>query len=149
MADNPQSPPLRSRPLSPHLGIYKWPITMATSITHRATGVALSAGMILIAWGLISLASGPELYQPFIAAIGSPIGLVFLVGFLWALAYHFLNGIRHLAWDLGFGFEVRDANRTGLLVIILSVLMTVAIFGYGWWALQKNEFPSPCGWSND
>src|ERR1051326_2038130 len=94
MAENPQSPPTRSRPLSPHLGIYKWPITMATSITHRATGVAISAGMILIAWGLIALASGPELYQPFTAALASLIGQVVLFGFLWALTYHFLNGIR-------------------------------------------------------
>lgn len=136
MADNPQSPPVRERPLSPHLGIYKWPITMATSITHRATGIALSVGMILLAWGLIALASGPEMYQPFVAALGNPLGLIVLAGFLWSLVYHFLNGIRHLAWDLGYGFAVPTANRSGVLVVALSVLVTIAVFGYGWWALH-------------
>jgi succinate dehydrogenase / fumarate reductase, cytochrome b subunit len=136
MADNPQSLPVRSRPLSPHLSVYKWPVTMATSITHRATGVAISAGMILIAWGLIALASGPELYQPFTAALGNPIGQIVLFGFLWSLVYHFLNGIRHLAWDLGYGFEVRTASRSGVLVLALSVLIAIGIFGYGWWALH-------------
>ena len=136
MADNPQSPPVHGRPLSPHLGIYKWPITMATSITHRATGVAISAGMILLAWGLIALASGPEMYQPFVAAIANPIGLVVLFGFLWSLVYHFLNGIRHLAWDLGYGFAVPTANRTGVLVIALSVVISVGLFGYSWWILH-------------
>jgi succinate dehydrogenase / fumarate reductase cytochrome b subunit len=136
MADNPQSPSVRSRPLSPHLGIYKWPITMVTSITHRATGVATSAGMILLAWGLIALASGPEMYQPFVAAMANPIGLVVLFGFLWSLVYHFLNGIRHLAWDLGYGFAVPTANRTAVLVIALSVLISVGVFGYGWWVLH-------------
>ncbi|MBV8800452.1 MAG: succinate dehydrogenase, cytochrome b556 subunit, partial [Alphaproteobacteria bacterium] len=82
MADNPQSPPLRSRPLSPFVTIYKWPITMATSIAHRVTGVAISLGMVLIAWGLIALASGPELYQPFTAAISNIVGQVVLFGFL-------------------------------------------------------------------
>ena len=109
---------------------------MATSITHRATGVAISAGMILIAWGLIALASGPELYQPFTAALASLVGQVVLFGFLWALTYHFLNGIRHLAWDFGFGFEVRTASRTGVLVIALSVLIAIGVFGYGWWVLH-------------
>jgi succinate dehydrogenase / fumarate reductase cytochrome b subunit len=141
MADNPQSPPIRPRPLSPYMTIYKWPITMATSITHRATGIALSVGMVLVAWGLIALASGPELYQPFLAAMGGILGQVVLLGVLWSLVYHFLNGIRHLAWDIGFGFEVRDANRSGVLVIVLSVLITVAVFGYSWWALHRGVHP--------
>lgn len=136
MADNPQSPPVRERPLSPFLGIYKWPITMATSITHRATGIALSAGMILLAWGLIALASGPELYQPFIAAVASPLGLVVLAGFLWSLVYHFLNGIRHLAWDLGYGFAVPTASRSGVLVVALSVIVSIGVLGYAWWTLH-------------
>jgi succinate dehydrogenase / fumarate reductase cytochrome b subunit len=132
MADNPQSPPVRARPLSPHFSVYKWPLTMATSITHRATGVAISVGMVLIAWGLIALASGPELYQPFVAAMGSIIGLIVLAGFLWSLVFHFLNGIRHLAWDMGYGFAVPIANRTGVLVIGLSILITAGMFIYAW-----------------
>jgi succinate dehydrogenase / fumarate reductase cytochrome b subunit len=141
MADNPQSPSLRARPLSPFLTIYKWPVTMATSITHRATGIAISAGMVLVAWGLLALASGPELYQPFIAAVGSWEGLVILVGFGWSLVYHLLNGIRHLAWDLGYGYEVQTANRSGVVVIGLSVLVTVGVFAYVWWALHAGLRP--------
>lgn len=140
MADNPQTP-VRGRPLSPHLSIYKWPITMATSITHRATGVAISAGMVLVAWGLIALASGPEMYQPFTAVLANPVGMIVLFGFLWSLIYHFLNGIRHLAWDVGFGFEVSTANRTGLLVIALSVLLAAGTFGHAWWTLSKAVHP--------
>jgi succinate dehydrogenase / fumarate reductase, cytochrome b subunit len=136
MAENPQSPPVRPRPLSPYMTIYKWPITMATSITHRATGVAISAGMILIAWGLIALASGPELYQPFVAVMGGIVGQIVLLGFLWSLVYHFLNGIRHLAWDFGYGFQVRNANRSGVLVIVLSVLIALGVFAYTWWLLH-------------
>ena len=136
MAENPQSAPVRPRPLSPYMTIYKWPITMVTSITHRATGIAISAGMILIAWGLIALASGPELYQPFVIAVGSIVGQIVLLGFLWSLVYHFLNGIRHLAWDMGYGFQVKDANRSGVLVIALSILFTIAVFGYCWWVLH-------------
>jgi succinate dehydrogenase / fumarate reductase cytochrome b subunit len=141
MADNPQSPPVRERPLSPHLSVYKWPITMATSITHRATGVAISVGMIVVAWALISLASGPEMYQPFTKAVANPIGLIVLFGFLWALVYHFLNGIRHLVWDLGYGFAVPTANRSAVAVIALSVLVSVGVFAYGWWAVHGGFHP--------
>jgi len=126
MADNPQPP--RPRPLSPHLTIYKWPITMATSITHRATGVALSAGMAFLAWWLVALASGPEMYQPFLTAAGSLLGQLVLFGFAWSLVYHFLNGIRHLAWDMGYGFAVPTANKSGVLVIALSVMIAIGIF---------------------
>jgi succinate dehydrogenase / fumarate reductase, cytochrome b subunit len=141
MADNPQSSSVRERPLSPHLTIYKWPITMATSITHRATGVALYAGMALIAWGLIALASGPEMYQPYVSALANPIGLIVLFGLLWSLMYHFLNGIRHLAWDFGYGFAVPTANRSGVFVIALSIILSVAVFAYGWWVLRTGANP--------
>jgi succinate dehydrogenase / fumarate reductase cytochrome b subunit len=141
MADNPQSSLVRARPLSPHLSVYKWPITMATSITHRATGVAISIGMILIAWGLIALASGPELYQPFSAAMGSIIGLIVVAGFLWSLVFHFLNGIRHLVWDMGYGLAVPTATRTGVLVIGLSILIAAGLLAYGWWAAHNGMHP--------
>src|SRR5262249_1091663 len=118
MADNPQPP--RPRPLSPHLTIYKWPITMATSITHRATGIALSARTGLLGWWVVAVGSGPEMYQPFLTAAGSLLGQLVLFGFAWSIAYHFLNGIRHLAWDLGYGFAVPTANKSGVLVIALS-----------------------------
>lgn len=126
----------RSRPLSPHLTIYRWPVTMATSIIHRATGVALSAGTLLLAWWLVSVASGLEAYGIFAQAAGSLLGQLVLVGFTWSLAYHLLNGIRHLAWDLGYGFTPAKANRNSWIVIVLSVLLTAAAFwaaksGYG------------------
>lgn len=117
-----------SRPLSPFLQIYRWPITMATSITHRATGIALAAGTLLVAWWLIAAASGPDFYQPFEAVARNPLAQLVLFGFVWSLAYHLLNGIRHLAWDLGYGFDVHTANKTGVLVIALSVLLAVGAF---------------------
>ena len=117
-----------SRPLSPHLQIYSWPISMATSITHRATGLALSTGMAFLAWWLIALASGPDWYIPFTTAAHSVIGQIVLFGFAWSLSFHVLNGIRHLAWDLGYGFAVPTANVTGVLVIVLSIIVAVGAF---------------------
>lgn len=122
----------RARPLSPHLQIYRWPVTMATSITHRVTGVGLSAGTLLVAWWLMATAFGGDYYDTFSAVARSPLGLLILFGFVWALVYHLLNGIRHLAWDAGFGFEVRTAERTGVLVFALSILLAVAVFAYAY-----------------
>ncbi len=116
------------RPLSPHLQVYRWPVTMATSIAHRMTGLALAAGTALIAWWLVAAASGPDVYQPFQGVIRNPLAQLVLFGFVWALVYHLLNGIRHLAWDLGYGFSVPTANKTGVLVISLSVLVAIGIF---------------------
>jgi succinate dehydrogenase / fumarate reductase cytochrome b subunit len=127
MADTPQLTP-GGRPLSPHLGIYRWPVTMATSIVHRATGIALSAGTILLCWWLIAIANGPETFNAFISLASTPLGEVVLFGFVWSLAYHLLNGVRHLAWDLGYGFAVPTANRTGILVMAASVLLAAGAF---------------------
>jgi succinate dehydrogenase / fumarate reductase cytochrome b subunit len=124
MAEQKQHP----RPLSPHLKIYRWPITMATSITHRATGIALSVGTLLLAWWLIAAASGPQAFATFQTAAANPIGEIVLFGFVWSLAFHLLNGLRHLAWDLGYGFDVATANRTGILVITLSAFAAIAVF---------------------
>ncbi len=118
----------RARPLSPHMTIYRWPVTMATSITHRLTGIALSMGTLLLAWWLIAAASGLEAYQTFSHVAASWPGQVVLFGFTWSLAFHLLNGIRHLAWDMGYGFDVPTANRTGWLVIVLSVLLAAGAF---------------------
>ena len=121
-----------SRPLSPHLQIYRWPVTMATSITHRMTGMALSAGTLLLAWWLIATASGPEAFAAFQTLAASPIGEIVLLGFVWSLAFHLLNGIRHLAWDLGYGFDLHTANRTGILVITLSVFVAIGVFVFAY-----------------
>jgi succinate dehydrogenase / fumarate reductase cytochrome b subunit len=127
MADTPHPAP-RARPLSPHLGIYRWPITMATSIVHRVTGLALAAGTILMCWWLIAIASGPETFNEFTSLAITPLGQVILFGFVWSLSYHMLNGIRHLAWDLGYGFAVPTANMSGMVVIAGSIILAALFF---------------------
>lgn len=105
---------------------------MATSIVHRATGIALSAGTLLIACWLIAAATGSEAYDAFSAVARSPLGQLVLFGFVWSLAYHLLNGIRHLAWDLGYGFSIHTANRSGVLVFTLSVFAAIGVFLYAY-----------------
>jgi succinate dehydrogenase / fumarate reductase cytochrome b subunit len=135
MADAPNSPGPGTRPfgrpLSPHLQIYRWTITMASSITHRATGIALAAGSLFLAWWLIAAASGPDAYAVFARAAANPIGEIVLFGFLWSLSFHLLNGIRHLAWDVGYGFKVPTARRTAALVYAGSLLLAVGAFAVG------------------
>jgi succinate dehydrogenase / fumarate reductase, cytochrome b subunit len=125
-----QAKATRARPLSPHMQIYRWPVTMATSITHRATGMALSAGTLVIAWWLIAAASGADAYDTFSTYARSPLGLLILFGVVWSLSFHLLNGIRHLAWDSGFGFQVKTAERMGVLIYALSLIAAVGIFTY-------------------
>src|SRR3954469_25219148 len=98
MADAPNSPGPSARPhgrpLSPHLQIYRWPLTMAASITHRATGMALAAGTLFLAWWLIAAASGADTYAVFADIAGSILGEIVLFGFVWSLTFHLLNGVR-------------------------------------------------------
>lgn len=134
MAEHPHNP--AARPLSPFLTIFRWPVTMATSIIHRATGVGLAGGVIVVVWWLVAVANGPETYRVFTGLAATPLGQFVLFGFAWSLAYHAVNGIRHLFWDLGFGFTLKTADRTGILVAVLSVVLTVGFFalayaGYG------------------
>lgn len=118
------------RPLSPHISIYRWPITMALSILHRATGIAMSVGLIvLVAW-LFDAASGPDAYAAFLAIMDSAIGRLALIAWSLAFFYHLSNGVRHLIWDSGRGFEKVDANRSSWLVLVATVALT-ALF---WWA---------------
>lgn len=124
MAAHPQ----QARPLSPFLTVYRWPVTMATSITHRMTGVALAGGTLLIAWWLLAVASGPETFNFFNSTMATPLGQIVLFGFAWSLAYHLVNGIRHLAWDFGYGFAVPTANKTGIGVFALSLLLAAGAF---------------------
>ena len=128
MADIPHARAARPRPLSPHLQIYHWSVTMVTSITHRITGVALYVGIVFIAWWLVAASMGPEAYEPFLAAAAHPIGQIVLFGFTWAAAYHLLNGIRHLAWDIGYGFLPKDAMWSGVAVVVLSIIAAVGVF---------------------
>ena len=132
MAANPQRQGAATRPLSPHLTIYRWPATMLTSITHRATGMALAGGAAVLAWWLVSISNGPEGWQSFHAVMDTPLGLLVLFGLTWSLVYHFLNGVRHLAWDLGYGFAKQIAERNSVIIIALSLIGALAIFALSW-----------------
>lgn len=122
-ANGPKAPP---RPLSPHLQVYRLPLPAVSSITHRITGVGLTVGTLLMAWWLIAAAAGPAAYAKAAAFIGSPIGWLLMAGWVWALWYHTLNGVRHLMWDAGRGLELAPVYRGGYIVWGASVGLTVA-----------------------
>lgn len=117
------------RPLSPHLSIYRWPITMVSSILHRITGVAMSFGFIVLVGWLFDAASGRGAYDGYIGMMRSPLGMLCLVGWSFAFFYHVSNGIRHLVWDTGRGFEKHQANASAWLVIVLAFVLTAAFWG--------------------
>ena len=112
-------------PLSPHLQIYKWHISSLLSIIHRISGVINLLALILIFFWLIFLSLGENNYQSFLLIINSFIGKFILIGFTWSMSFHLLSGIRHLVWDLGYGFEIKTANITGIIVIISSLALTI------------------------
>ena len=101
---------------------------MVTSILHRATGMALVVGALAMIWGLVALAAGPERWADFTACVGSLLGQVLLFGFSWALAYHLINGVRHLVQDAGFGFDIPDFVRSSWVSVIGSVLLVVLVW---------------------
>ena len=123
----------RERPLSPHLQVYRFAYTMALSILHRATGIALSVGMLLLAWWLVAAAGSESSYAQVVTFLGSLPGRVVLFGFSFAFFYHLCAGLRHLAWDLGYGFEKATARRSGAAVVVVSLALTAAL-----WALLLN-----------
>lgn len=120
--------PTRPRPLSPHLQVYRWQITMLMSILHRASGMVLVAGAFGLAWWLLAVAEGGDAYSRAADCLASPLGLLALFGFSLALMYHLFNGVRHLLWDFGWGFEIPEVYRSGYAVAILTVVMTAAIW---------------------
>jgi len=120
------------RPLSPHLQIYRWQITMALSILHRMTGVALTVGTVVLVWWLLAAAAGPGPYATAEAVIGSWLGRLLLLGWSFALFYHLCNGIRHLAWDVGFGFEIKTMTTTGWIVVGASIALTLLAWVLGY-----------------
>jgi succinate dehydrogenase / fumarate reductase, cytochrome b subunit len=122
---------LIERPLSPHLDVYRWQITMTLSILHRATGIALSFGTLLLVWWLVAAATGPEAYARVQGFIGSPIGWLLLFGWTLSLFYHLFAGIRHLAWDAGYGFQKHEYHRSGQAVVIATVICTVLAWVVG------------------
>ena len=112
-------------PLSPHLQIYRWHISSLISITHRISGVINLLALILIFYWLVVLSFGESNYESFLLIVNSFFGKFILVGFTWSMIFHLLSGIRHLAWDLGYGYEIKTANISGIIVIIFSLALTI------------------------
>ena len=112
-------------PLSPHLQIYRWHISSLLSITHRISGVINLLALILIFFWLLVLSLGESNYELFLLIINSFFGKFILIGFTWSMSFHLLSGIRHLVWDLGYGFEIKAANISGIIVIISSLALTI------------------------
>lgn len=123
---------VRNRPLSPHLQVYRPQWTSVLSITHRATGIALAVGTFLLVYWIVAAASGPEAYASAQGFIGSFFGRLLLFGWSIALFYHLANGIRHLFWDAGYGFDLTTAYRSGMAVLAATVALTLLswIVGY-------------------
>ena len=118
------------RPLSPHLQIYKPQITSILSIMHRLTGVGLSVGTILIVLWLTSLSLGESFYEYYIIFVKSVFGKLILIAFTFALSYHLSNSIRHLFWDLGYGFELDVVFKSGVVVIFSALVLTSLVWIY-------------------
>ncbi len=114
------------RPLSPHLQVYRPQMTSVLSILHRATGVALSAGVVVLVYWLVALASGSAAYDAAAAILGSGWLKICYAGWSFCFFYHLANGIRHLAWDIGLGFEMNQINASGWLVLIVASVATAA-----------------------
>lgn len=121
-----------SRPLSPHIGIYKPQITSVLSILHRATGIFLCLGAVVFAWWSVALALGPEAYAAVGSALGSWLGRLLLFAWTFSFFFHLCNGVRHLFWDAGIGFELRTVRASGLAVVAASIALTIAAFGLGY-----------------
>ena len=119
------------RPLSPHLQVYRLPLVALLSITHRITGVALAGGAVLLALWLGSAAYGPTVYNTVNDAVGSIPGKVVLFGFSAAFYFHLSNGIRHLFWDAGKGFELPTARATSRWVVAATIVLTLATWAVG------------------
>ncbi|HSD70920.1 MAG TPA: succinate dehydrogenase, cytochrome b556 subunit [Woeseiaceae bacterium] len=120
--------PEARRPLSPHLSIYRWPLTMTVSILHRLSGVALCAGFVGLALWLIAAGSDTQSYSRVAALIDSLAGRAMLAAWSFAFFFHLANGVRHLFWDAGYGFEKSQANASAWIVIVLTVALTL-----GYW----------------
>jgi succinate dehydrogenase / fumarate reductase cytochrome b subunit len=118
----------RERPLSPHLQVYSWQIQMVTSILHRATGVVLVLGSLLVACAFLSLAAGPAEWVRFSGFARSGLGFLILFGWSWALAYHLINGIRHLVQDAGYAYKVESFVRNSWISVVGSLVLTAVIW---------------------
>ena len=118
-------------PLSPHLQIYRWQISSLISITHRITRILNFLGLIFISAWISSAGISENLFECFSVFLKSFIGRFILIGFTWSISYHLLSGIRHLFWDLGYGYEIKTANFSGILVILSSLILTIVLWMIG------------------
>jgi succinate dehydrogenase / fumarate reductase cytochrome b subunit len=125
---------MSSRPLSPHLQIYRPQLTSIVSITHRATGIFLSAGVLVLTYWLVSIAAGDNAYAAARECLGSVPGQLFLAAWSFSFYFHLCNGLRHLFWDVGIGFELKIVYASGYAVIAVSVAMTALTWG---WVLSQ------------
>lgn len=116
-------------PLSPHLQIWRWTVTLFCSIGHRLTGMALYSGTILLTIWLAAAATGEEAYSVIHGIYTSPVGYVVMIGYTWALFFHLANGIRHLVWDAGYGFSIPASRASAWAVVISSLVLTLAVWG--------------------
>jgi succinate dehydrogenase / fumarate reductase cytochrome b subunit len=124
------APVLRPRPLSPHLTVWRWHITMTASILHRVTGVGLYLGALILTGWAVALCEGPGAYGVYMGLLGSPLGRIVLFGLTACVFYHMANGVRHLAWDHGEGFQPKTADFTAVVVMAFAVAAAGAV-----WAL--------------
>lgn len=117
-----------NRPLSPHLQIYKLPLTAVLSVLHRGTGIVLAIGTLLVTYWLAAIAGGEASFHTANAILGSGLGKLVLFAWTWALFYHLANGVRHLLWDSGFGFDLSTVEMTNKAVIGTSLVLTVLLW---------------------
>jgi succinate dehydrogenase / fumarate reductase cytochrome b subunit len=118
----------QDRPMSPHMQVWRWHVTMFGSIAHRATGMALYVGVLILAGWVVSLAMGADSFNAYGALLASPIGLLILFGLTVSFLYHLANGVRHLFWDAGKGFTPKTADTTGWAAIVFGVVAAVLIW---------------------
>lgn len=124
--------PARARPTSPHLWIYRWQLGNTLSIVHRMTGAFMSIGLIVLAYWWMALASGPAAFAGAVRILGSPLGLLVIFGLSFSFWYHLLNGVRHLFWDAGRGFEKPARHISGWAAVAGAVLLTAGLWILVW-----------------
>jgi succinate dehydrogenase cytochrome b subunit len=124
--------PARGRPTSPHVWIYRWQIGNTLSILHRFTGAALALGLIALSYWFVSLAGGPDSYAAAARLFASPLGLVILLGWTFSFLFHLLNGVRHLFWDAGRGFERTQRHVSGWLAVLGAIALTLCVAAWVW-----------------
>lgn len=126
------------RPLSPHVWLYKFKYTLVTSILNRITGCALAAGLLVLVYWLMALASGPGAYASAVLVLSHPFFKLVFAGLIFVFSYHFVAGIRHLVWDTGRGLERRQSQKSAWLIGVLSVLLTLGLIA---WACSRTGAP--------